>query len=400
MRELRAEWSLFRSRRMGQAFLLVLLLVVVYQSMVQRAWVDTGEYLRKAQSMFDGWLPVSGDRMLEQSRRTPAFGLWLMLLGPLYTLVSGLACLLFVLNLRIWVRRLSSYQHAADWATLFVMLHPLTWVYAVVPMPELWCMILFLGWLRGISASNGRSLSIHSAVLLALKPVFVLLVPFGLLAVFWLPGFKNGLKSALWVVLGPLLVYSATWLYHAHTMGVGHYSSVGISNALEYNLPAYQDGFRYQEVESDPAQTLAQSQRIIRTTLVQQALPAALVHLRGLGVGLLDPGRYDLWAFWGATGDMGIMKALNQRRWPPGATVAGLIYLCIGLAVNAAFLLVIMQGWLSQKRYRQHVFFALLCLCWLGIVGPVASARYTLILYPLFSLWFAEGWLHRFSSRG
>ena len=87
-----------------------------------------------------------------------------------------------------------------------------------------------------------------------------------------------------------------------------------------------------------------------------EALPAALIHLRGLGVGLLDPGRYDLWAFWGATGDMGVMKALNQRRWPSGATVAGLIYLCIGLAVNAAFLLVIMQGWLSQKKQnpKQH----------------------------------------------
>ena len=110
LEELRQEWQELRSQRTGQLFLLLLSLAVVYQLWAQHSWVDTGEYLRKAESLFTGWKPQAGDRILEESRRTPAFGLIVMALGPLYALISGLATLWFILNQRRWVRKMSSYK--------------------------------------------------------------------------------------------------------------------------------------------------------------------------------------------------------------------------------------------------------------------------------------------------
>ena len=100
LKEWRQEWQLFRSQRCGQLFLLILLATVVYQWWVQRSWIDTGEYVRKAESLFSGWKPQAGDRILEESRRTPAFGLILLACGHIYTLVSGIVTVLLMVNMR------------------------------------------------------------------------------------------------------------------------------------------------------------------------------------------------------------------------------------------------------------------------------------------------------------
>jgi hypothetical protein len=397
--EWRNEWNLFRSQRMGQLFLILLLMVVVYQLLVQRAWVDTGEYLRKAESLFSGWQPQLGDRVLEQSRRTPAFGLLLLATGPLYTLISAVATLCLILSLRNWVRHMSSYRRAPELVTFFFLLHPLTWIYAVVPMPELWCLVLLVAWLRSLSNSRPWAMSWQAAGLLALKPVFVLLIPFNILAVLMLPGFRRRIRPLLVSLVFPILIYLTTWGYNYRAMGVGHYSSMGICNAVEYNLPAYQPNFHYQEEGDSPSEALLDAKGIIQGVLKQRAFQAIGIHLRGVVVGLLDPGRYDAWSFLGASGDMGVMQALNERRWPTGASIGGLIFMVLGAILNGAFLFFVVRGLRPLLGYRQHVFFLLFSLVWLGLVGPVASARYTFLLYPLLSLWFADGWSRTFASK-
>ncbi|MFM1897982.1 MAG: hypothetical protein RL577_222 [Bacteroidota bacterium] len=399
LRELGQEWKAFRSQRLGQLFLLLLLSAVVYQIGAQRSWVDTEEYLRKAESLFSGWKPQIGDRVLEPSRRTPAFGLILMAVGPWYAIVSGIATLWFILNMRRWVREMSSYERSAEWATVFFMLHPLTWIYAVVPMPELWCSLLLVGWLRAVVSSKSLSMSIHAAALLAFKPVFVLLIPLNALAALLLPGFHRAWKALVVSILAPVLVYAGAWLMNKQTMGVGHYSSMGVSNALEYNLPAYEPGFDYEEKATAAFEAFSHSQRVIREVVWQNPLSVVGVHLRGIFVGLLDPGRYDLWSFLGASGDMGVMKALNEGSWPSKASLGGLLYMILGTIVNMAFLYFVFQGFWPQLGYRQHLFFLLFCFIWLGLVGPVASARYTLLLYPFMALWFADGWQRTFRSK-
>ena len=399
LKEWRQEWQLFRSQRCGQLFLLILLATVVYQWWVQRSWIDTGEYVRKAESLFSGWKPQAGDRILEESRRTPAFGLILLACGHFYTLVSGIVTVILMVNMRRWVRQMSSYKQAAEWATVFFMLHPLMWIYAVVPMPELWCLLLLVGWLKAIVSSKSSSMSIHAAALLAVKPVFILLIPLNALATLWLPGFRQVWKSLLVSCLIPMMVFAGSWLMNAQTMGVGHYSSMGVCNALEYNLPSYQSGFRYEETAVRPAEALSHSQQVIRAVMMENPLSVLGVHFRGMVVGLFDPGRYDVWSFLGASGDMGVMKALNQGHWPTGASLGGLVYMALGFILNLAFLVFIVRGLKPHLGYRQHLFFLLFCIFWLGLVGPVASARYTLLLYPLLALWFADGWQRTFPSR-
>lgn len=399
IREWRQEWSLFRSQRSGQLFLLLLFFAVVYQSWNQRSFIDTGEYLRKAESLFTGWKTQVGDRILEQSRRTPAFGLIPLVMGPLYAFISGLATVLFVLNMRIWVRQMSSFKQAAEWATMFFILHPLTWIYAVVPMPELWCLLLLVGWLRAVVSSKAFSMSLHVATLLALKPVFILLIPLNAIATLLLPGFQRAGKALIVSVLAPILVYAGGWLMNWQAMGVGHYSSMGVCNALEYNLPAYKPGFHYEETASLASEALVQSQQVIRGVLIDEPLSVLAIHLRGMWVGLLDPGRYDLWSFLGSSGDMGVMKALNEGRWPSGASLGGLLYMILGSILNLAFIFFMAYGFWPHRGYHQHLFFLLFCFVWLGVVGPVASARYTFILYPLMALWFAEGWQRYFHTR-
>ena len=174
---------------------------------------------------------------------------------------------------------------------------------------------------------------------------------------------------------------------------------MGVCNAGEYNLPSYQSGFRYEETATRPAEALSHAQQVIRRVVMKNPLSVLGIHFRGLVVGLLDPGRYDAWSFLGASGDMGVMKALNEGRWPTGASLGGLVYMLLGSVLNLAFLFFIIRGLQPQLGYRQHLFFGLFCLLWLGVVGPVASARYTLILYPLLALWFADGWQRTFPSR-
>jgi len=398
-RDWKSEWKAMMASPYGRWYMAVLLMALCYQWIFQREWVDTAEYLRKAQSIWAGWTPRDSDRLLEYSRRSPLFGLLLWALGPLYSLVSALLSLLTLLQLRMWIREQSSYQNAPEYATVFWLFHPLLLVYAVVPMPECICLWLLLAWLRALSSSNEWVLGMTAAALLALKPVFAVLLPLMILAQFMGLISSFTVRKAAIMVLPLALVWGFNSFDNYRALGFWHFSSMGLTNALEYNLPAYGSAIELSDAAGNAAETATVWKEQIRQVVWGNPLRVIWIHLRGVVLGLLDPGRYDIWAFFGAQGDAQHMKALIKGNFQALTWNAGLLFMAIGALVQALFLVCITFGLMKNGNFRQHQFWALVVLVFLGLSGPVASARYTLLVYPILALWFSEGWGSRKERR-
>ncbi len=258
-----------------------------------------------------------------------------------------------------------------------------------------------------------RAMSILWALGLLLKPVFLpslLLIPLALIYV------KLQTARWRWIICLPLLVWFVGSFINFKNTGLYEYSSISTINFGQYNakLMLAND----QGVEAANHFTSSKAFEVPRTSAsyrqykksVRQAALAAMqdhplayakVHLIGMAKMLLDPGRFELYTFFGINdyrvsltelaygGKWEDVKAVLQQN--SGVFITFLLLTFLALIKLFTFMF-------SLHRFTKLIFPLTVILYFLVITGPVGAARFMLpvsIVYLVIVV-ISGGWLTTF----
>lgn len=222
-----------------------------------------------------------------------------------------------------------------------------------------------------------------------------------LVAKFWI---KN--KQRTWLALPIAVVFLVSWLNFRQT-GLIHYTSMPVTNAFEYNIRNLVKGQvsgeeMYYKIAAHKMDTLnfSEKYRFMRTetqnAMKMSPLKYAYLHVLGSFKALIDPGRYDLIAFFRLPQGSGFMQNSSGGVWPsqpPILWVYIVIFALLGclkttLAAFAVF---------KPLKHKWILLFPVLYT--LLVVGPVGSARYLLPVMPIMIVLAAIGWNFLFNKK-
>ena len=404
---------------------------------------DSGRYVQAAQNLRQhGQLyarpwpgqPPRGQAVQEFTIRPPGYPLLVLALGGLARRPVGLLLWQNLLSILALAAVLSGWAAArarppgpAQWATALALTlsFPAQFIYANALMSEVPLQaVVLLGAGLGTRFWHGgqlRNLAGASAAVVAawlLKPVFFPFAAVFLVLVGWRAW---QLRRPALVLLGalPLLLAGAYMAWNGHRTGYVHFSSISDINLLHYNAagtlrqargPAAEAAWVAAVLRRANAQpTFAARQHVIQqqATAVLRQYPARYAgqHALGMATLLLDPGRFDLSAFWGA--DEAAPGLLGELR---GGGVAGLgaalrrqpLALLLALAAvalaNLLRLVLVLRGLVVAPPGERPA--GWLRLAWLAgrwvavgllayvalLTGPLGAARF---LVPVWPLWLA-----------
>lgn len=388
---------LFRKNQAFKWYLLFLLVSLIYQWISPSFLVDSYEYLNASSNFQDSGTFSSClhnqlcDHILPETRRTPAYPLLIYAFGHYGLLIIQILLAAFVpviaFNL---LEKLQGNQATSRQNLLFgifIFTYPLQFYYASMLMPEIFCqfLILLLIWF-GIE-SKYLHFSVTLSLLLLLKPVFILLLPIPVVLLFYK---YNKFK---WVFILPLFVFITFSYFNYKHYQVFHYSSVSVENKYEFNavklfhstndiLPA--DSMLKRMSFADRYRLLdSLGNKIIRENFSDYFI----YHIKGTILACIDPGRYDLIAFFKFKNMDGFMSAVREGGWLSilkNQSVFVLLYLFVFTLINASRIAMAMY---SMKKYFKKLYLIYIFIFILvGVTGPVGSARYLFPIMPIISV--------------
>lgn len=214
------------------------------------------------------------------------------------------------------------------------------------------------------------------------------------------------------ILMMPLCIYVFSANNHRHT-GYHHFSSISTVNLKDYNtrfllhkLRGVEQGNQVISTIDSIAQqfqTYAERQRYIEdtcTTIIRlNWVSYAKIHVLGMVAMMLDPGRFDYQQFFKLPflqeGLMGrlirsdIDEALGLIKNQPTGL---LLLLLINLSGNLALMFLSALGvWAEIKNIKIHWFTWLSIAYFIVLTGPVGTARYRSIIWPLLLIVAARG---------
>ena len=379
----------------------VLLLLAWIKQLFWPVWlIDSGEFAQAALNLWNGhWsacgeMTPCGQHWLEATRRTPGYPVLIAI--TLHPAILGFLQLLPALSVPLMVRQLGGVQLRL--VLLLFLLYPLQFFYTAWPMPEIWAQWLLLWGIASWQQGAWFRIPWIIVALLLLKPVFILLLPVSLYLFVKTRGGKR------WLQLLPVLLLALVSLVNQQRTGWFHYSSMGVENAWEYNrravlnrvnteteialLERRYDILLERMTYRERAQWMQQQTK--EKILAHPGLYAWL-HAKGSIAVLLDPGRYDLFAFLGVAsgkGFMGIKKtgaAYFQQPWPV------LLYLGFFILLRLVILLLALRGFVQHRKKADAWVMLGLLVLFCGVAGPVGSARYLFPVAPMLFLLACRG---------
>lgn len=282
---------------------------------------------------------------------------------------------------------------------MLLLLYPLQYFYSAMLMPDILCQVgvlcLVIAWIE----QRWLWVSILLTLLLLLKPVFMPLAWLVLVAKFWI---KN--KQRIWLALPVAVVFLVSWLNFRQT-GLIHYTSMPVSNAFEYNIrnltkeTSSEDYYRAAALKMDSMDFSGKylfMQNETTKAIRLSPLKYAYLHMLGACKALIDPGRYDLVAYFKLPQGNGFMSNNGIRAW---ASQHPLIWVYIVLFALLAFIKTILAV-VAMFKPIQHKWILLFPLLYtLLVVGPVGSARYLLPVMPIMIVLAAIGWNSLFNQK-
>jgi hypothetical protein len=287
---------------------------------------------------------------------------------------------------------------------LLFLLYPLQFYYPSLLMPEIWVQLLLSISILAIFKKAWPTLSLCLSGLLLLKPAFVLLLP---LAVFlciyeW---------RKVWIHALPLLVFLSVSYLNFRQTGWFHYSSMAVENSYEYNLKALmnrvntpeeintlQERWSTQLAQKNYADKAAFMQARVQDKIAAHPLTYGLLHLKGCFATLLDPGRYDLIAFFEIRESQGLMGIKNDPGQLLRQSPAVLLYMAFFLGIRIVTALAAIFIFIRHFRHRNIQILTAAIFLFIAITGPVGSARYLFPIAPLLLVMASMG-LERLSSK-
>jgi len=404
-----AFWAFVRQHPLYGLYLLLLLLVLCKQWINSAELVDSGEYKNAAHNISNGqgWsacLPndTCDQLCLPETRRTPGYPL---LISLFY--FSNLL-LLFQVMLAALVPKLmhalllkTGNEQSFKIAMVLLLLYPLQFYYAAMLMPEIICQVLVLYLIIAWIDKRWMRVAIALTFLLLLKPVFMPWAWLVLVAQFWI---KN--KQRIWLALPIAFVFLVSCLNFRQT-GLIHYTSMPVTNAFEYNIRNLVKGEvsgeeMYYKIAARKMDSMNfQEKYHFMKTETQKAISMspvkyAYLHALGSAKALLDPGRYDMVAFFQLPQGRGFMNNSGSGFWAsqPPAFWLYIIFFALLALLKACLSVFVVFKKLPNKRI---LIFPVIYT--LALIGPVGSARYLLPVMPIIIIMSAIGWNSLFNRK-
>lgn len=377
--------------------------------------------------------PPRGQAVQEFTIRPPGYPLLLGALGGLarppvllLLLQNGLSVLALAVVLSGWAAARARPPGWAQWAAALALTlsFPAQLIYASALMSEVPLQaVVLLGAGLGVRFWHGgraRYLAAAAAAVVAawlLKPVFFPFTVAFLVIVGWRAWHWRRPALALLGAL-PLLLAGAYMVWNGHRTGYVHCSSIADINLLHYNAagvvrqtqgPAAEDAWVAAVLRRANAQpTFATRQHVIQgeagAVLRQHPVRYAGQHALGMGTLLLDPGRFDLSTFSGATAAPGLLGELRGGGLAGVGAALGrqplalLLALALVALANLLRLALVLRGLVVAppgERPAGWLRLAAPAGRWLAVglvayvallTGPLGAARF---LVPVWPLWLA-----------
>lgn len=389
---------------------ILLLLAWVKQLILPAQLVDATEYLNAASNLSWGMWPdsCSGacDHWLHLTRRTPGYPTLLLIMGMVVPLVSlvqvAMAGLVPVVTNRI-LKLYGVSARAERWVYLLFLVYPFQYFYSGFVMPEVASQFLLALLIVTLLSEKWLNAGLLAAVLILLKPVFILLIP--VLIIFYRPFNK---RFGLWI---PVLVFVSLSFLNFNKTGVFHFSSIAVENQYEYNMRAVMNVVNTDKeirsiqktsdsilAEMDFARAYSYMKNTARERILKHWKLYSWLHIKGTLLSLIDPGRYDLVAYLkleNTGGAMGIKEHGGiQKIWAQPWYL--LVYMCLMVIIGATkWTFAAMAGFREFKRYGLLLF---VIFTMVVVTGPVGSARYLFPVMPLILALCAAGIVRFFKT--
>ena len=388
----------------GFIWLLCVILLIIKQLFDPQNILDTQEYLNEAYRLFSVDVNSSKltnyDKLYQIHRRTPLYPL--LLLGGGYTAYLGLLIqVISTIYLPFGIGKLLSTfginkgLKPITWV-LFLISYPLLSYYTVMSVPEVISSALIVMLLN--FRHDLWKITFILTMLIALKPVFVVLLP-----LFILFNFK---KTPVWVWILPV-GFIFFWMYRGkELLGIKTISSITITNPYDYNRKILLlQSHSSEQVDSIYISEFNQIQKFqstsgvakfmsrkVKESILNNPMEYLILHLRGTIITLFDPGRYDAMIFWKwekSAGFMGVNDGNKKQERP----IKEWIYMLFFSIINGLKNVFCIVGILYCRRFIPADLYWLLIsilTIYLLSIGPVGSARY---LIPVFGIMtFFGGW--------
>ena len=383
---------------------------------------DSEEYIQSAQNLIQQGSFYCGDfdepiRIDNFSKRPPVYpsiiavfgnGGWLMLMQTLLSLFN----LYFVLRI---CKKLYPSINLYLVLLPFLLFYPAQYIYANAVMAEILFQSLLLGmlimlmeFLNDSFSTVLKYFSLYTLLLLLAiwtKPIMYLFVFVHLIGGgIWL--WKKRKVSIAVFTLLPLLLVGLYMGWNKERTGYFHFSSIQNLSLLQYSttyllISKYgeKEGYRmadeilFRSLEKETYELEQKSlQQDCMDTLLSNPFRYAVLHLKGMSNFFLDPGRYDLYAFFKVDdkGGEGMLKAFSEDgytgigryllRQPLGwLFLLGIIFL-FNLAKLVGLIAFTFNGDVSQRKRWIILTFILYTAMLTGISG---ASRFAVPIFPL-----------------
>lgn len=393
------------------------LLGLIKQFISYADYVDSKEYIRAAENFLDhrdfycGELFTKND--FDLTKRTPAYPILLLifLLKPMLVLLFQ--NILFLISL-YWFQKILHTLNLMSkqiWncALLLYISHPLFFIYSNMICTESMVLSLITIIMYSIVVKKYKYLFVYFLFLLALKPLFTVLLLIVLLSLAILSLFyfrQEKIYSGLIRVGGHMipaylfLILISFW--NQRRTGVFHYSSISITNTYYYNaFGAMQRAIGQENAlnnfmqfeEKMKSMEFAEKYQFmkLRTSkiIVKFWKEYLLIHFKGSLAMFLDPGRFDYANFLQKPYKQGFMEAHRGHNLKLNFSTDEWIWIVIFTAINLITLIFFLIGigkmWKSNFKFL--ILSILLVLLFNSLIaGPVGSARYLAPFLPLLFL--------------
>ncbi len=392
---------------------------------------DSTEYLLAAENLLEHGSLYCGEWPPERidyfTKRPPLYPLILTIFvvpfgSPILLIL--LQNLLGLFNLFLLLKLLKGFSFPEEKLTFllpFLLLYPAQMIYANFVMTEIGLQSLILGMLwflwKYAEKPAGKYLLIYSGLLslaILMKPVMYLFAAVNVLLMAWFFLRKKRSAGMIPAALLPWVIVVLVGAWNQQRTGVFHYSSIQQINLLQYN--AYyslvnSEGLEAAEQQvnaiTDSADNMAfypERHAFIQASsiaILKKHLPAYFkLHIKGMFNFFIDPGRFDLYSFWGmekreGKGE-GLLYHYSQSGYQGIFTYLGqqplllLLWLLLIAAANGIkFLAAIRFAFLKSISLEKRLLLLLFVGYLAGITGPLGASRFAVPLFPLMLLMLA-----------
>lgn len=395
--------------------------------------LDSEEYLQASENLRAYGVAFSGDweaqprRMDHMTKRPPVYPFLLMLSKGLTGSPTAIVWLQVLLSLfNLWLlfqigERFAWKQSYEGVIGLCLLLYPAQMIYSQLVMTELVFQTLLLlltrQVLRAHHLQRARELAWASGIIIVgmfCKPILYLFsIPFLFLGLFWAWRWK---QKWVWIwALLPLLSIISYNTWNEQRTGYWHFSSIQNLSLLQYttyNLLLTVHGPEQALAEADSIlfaslerADYGESQRYLQSACFEviEAHPVAygIFHVKGMVNFFLDPGRFDLYHFfgWETVGGRGLQIAFSEEGYrgiwkyfqqQSPFILLLLLLIAVGNAIKLFALLVF--PFIKRIDIWNRLLVLLIILYMVGLTGVSGASRFAVPLFPLLLLTTVTVW--------